>query len=77
MKYFYGTLIKLSRIEDTFVSLISKVKDHTFRKDLMYDSSLRKYLFELAVNEEVLYYQENSYGIDDESVSKLIKNIRR
>lgn len=77
MRYFYGTLIKLSKSRNNFVTLINKVKDHVFRKDLMYDSSLRKYLFELVSNEEVLYYQLNSHDIDDESVTKLISNIQR
>ena len=76
LKYFYTVLLESSKTQDEFITVVKRVKNHIFRRNLMYNSDLRKYIFELAVNQELLYIRNHMNDFDEkQNIKKLTKNI--
>lgn len=75
-KFFYSLLLERAVEEDEFVQVANRVRDHIFRKDMLYPPNLREYLLELIANQEIKFYKDRT-DEDEEDVAKMIRNIQK
>ena len=76
LKYFYGTFWEIAKQTNNFVTVASQIKDHVFRKDMLYSVELRRYILETVANHEIQYYNRYANS-ESNNPDKLVRNIQK
>lgn len=76
IKYFYGSFIERSKEVEEFVPTVNRIKDHVFRKDMLYSPELRHYLLDIIANHEIYYFNRYSKS-SEKQWDKLVSNIKK